>query len=57
MSEFPKMDVTTVKNKAGEEVYQLQAVADGQSTSITLFGDQEEFARVNGVGISVKRGL
>ncbi len=55
--QIPKMDVTTVKNKAGEEVYQLQAVADGQSTSITLFGDQEEFARVNGVGISVKEGL
>lgn len=55
--QIPKFDVTTVKNKSGEDVYQLQAVADGQSTSITLYGDQDEFARVNGVSISVKEGV
>lgn len=50
---LPKMDVNKVTGPDGDEVYQIQAVQDGQSVSVTLVGTNEIFAKVNGKNLSV----
>lgn len=53
---IPKFDVTMIKDGNGHEIYQLQSVADGQSVSLTIYGQENEFVKISGVGISVDEG-